>query len=167
MRVLTSPILLNLIFIGIIVSFNIKIRRMKSKSFVLMFFLIFLTLIVVSCKKEPSTMIGRWNVLTHKYTVYQNDVASSEDIYNYNAGEFILVINADGTGNFTEYGYAGVTFTWAKISDTKYSIVESPDPTTTRTGVLEVVVGKNTLVWTSTFVLNAFKFQDDMYCSRI
>lgn len=141
---------------------------MKNKAFALKLSLIFLTLLAVSCKKESeSTMIGKWDVTTHIFTVYQNNVKTSEESYTYKANDFILVINADGSGKFLENGNDGVTFTWEKISDNKFSIVQKSDPYTTVSGDLEIVVDKNTLTWTSTFVQGTYKFQNYMFCNKI
>ena len=141
---------------------------MKNKAFSLKLSLVLLILIVISCKKESdSTMIGKWDVTTHIYTIYQNNVKISEESYTYNAGEFVLVINADGTGKYLENGNDGVTFTWEKVSDNKFTIVQKPDQFTTISGDLEIFVDKNTLTWTSIFVLNTYKFQNYLVCNKI
>jgi hypothetical protein len=145
---------------------------MKYKLSSLELSLIILVLIVVGCKKETdSSMSGEWDVITHIYTVYQNDVKFSEESYSYKKGEFILVINADGTGKFIEDGHRddpyAVTFTLEKISGNKFTLVQKPDPITIVTGEVEIVVNKNTLTWTATFIMGTSKYQNYIVGNRM
>jgi hypothetical protein len=141
---------------------------MKSKLSVLLSSLIFLALVVTGCKKETdNSMIGKWDVTTQTYTVYENNVKLSEENYVYKPGEFVLVINSDGSGKFLEDGQDGVTFTWKKIIENKFSIVLKPDPYSTQTEEAEIVVNKNVLTWTSTYVLSTVKYQNYIVGNKI
>jgi hypothetical protein len=145
---------------------------MKNKLSAIKLSLIFLALIVASCKKEAdSSMIGSWDVATEISTKYQNNVQLSVDSVSYKPGEFILVIDADGTGKFIESGQWDdpnkVTFTWGKISDNNCSIALKVDPITTVPAEVEIVVNKNTLSWTSTIINGTFKNQTYLVGNRM
>jgi hypothetical protein len=143
-------------------------KSIFSSTGIIVFLMVF---VLVSCKKDPeNSFIGKWDVTTHVYTVYQNNVKFSEENYTYLSGEFVVVFNADGTGKFLENGKDGITFTWKRINGDKFTIVEQVDPYTTQTTDLELVVIKDTLTWNSTVVLGTsgeYKFVNYMVCSRL
>jgi len=148
---------------------------MKIILYALKLFLIFLTFLPFSCKKDSSTaaheIVGSWNVSTYINTTYQNFVKISEDSYTYDSDEVVLVINANTSGKILKNGADSVSFDLERIDDTKYSIVQWPgiyrNPYIERSGDLEIVVDKNTLNWTSTFIVNTDKFQSFLVCNKI
>jgi hypothetical protein len=136
---------------------------MKNKLSAIELSLIFLAIIVVGCKKDSdSSMYGEWDQTTHIFTVFQNDVKYSEE--SYDTKGFVIVINDDGTGKFFEDAHRddpyNVTFTLKKISGNKFALAQKPDPYSTVTGEADIVVNKNILTWTSTFVQGTYKYQN-------
>ena len=141
---------------------------MKSLFSSTCFTVFLMALVLVSCKKDTAdSFIGKWDVTTHIYTVYQNNVKLSEENYTYVSGEFVVIFNSDGTGKFLENGKDGITFTWKGISGNKYTIVEQVDPNTTTTADLELIINENTLTWNSTGTSGVYKFVNYMVCNRL
>jgi hypothetical protein len=108
------------------------------------FMLFLLALSSVSCEKKDKAiedqLIGKWNVVTEKYTEYKDNVKTYEGTDTYGPGEMVIEFFADGTGKIYEDGDLTETFDW-KINGDLLAITSGIEGTK----VAEFNINKSTM----------------------
>ncbi len=78
--------------------------------------LIILSSLLTSCKKEvplEEAIIGRWDVATYTYVIYQNNVKLSETTIYLKSNEMVIQFAEGGAGIIYESGNLAGNFTWS------------------------------------------------------
>jgi hypothetical protein len=128
------------------------------------------TLTFVSCKKDTSnkeSFIGKWDVLSERYTNYENNVLKFDDAYNNSPGDFVLEIFEDGTGKFYELNVVSSSFTWKATADENIFVINSSQTS----NKVKLTVNGETLTWEMTVTYSyggiEYKSVDYKECTRI
>ncbi len=86
------------------------------KKYLILFPVIMLsTILFTSCKKElplAEAIIGKWEVTSYKYIIYQNSVRKSEVTIYMDAGEIAIQFAEEGVGIMYENNEMAGNFTW-------------------------------------------------------
>jgi hypothetical protein len=106
----------------------------------------FLFLLTGCEKKVPlsEAIIGRWEVQSYKYIIYENNVKKSEITMFLETNEMELQFAEGGAGLMYESGQLSGNFTWSLSGSTL--TVQFGDGT----HLWEITIDKDTLVWTYT-----------------
>ncbi len=107
--------------------------------------IVILTSLLTSCEKElplDEAIIGRWEVQSYKYVIYENNVKKSEVTIFMEADEMEIQFAEGGAGLMYEFGQLSGNFSWtltgntvsAQFGDGMYK--------------WEITIEDDTLVWT-------------------
>jgi len=94
---------------------------MKRHIGILIAVLLSFTSLVTSCKKElplGEAIIGKWEVTSYKYIIYQNNVRKSEVTIYLEAGEMAIQFAEEGVGIMYEDNQMSGNFTWTLSGST-------------------------------------------------
>jgi len=94
---------------------------MKRHIGILIAVILSFTSLVTSCKKElplGEAIIGKWEVTSYKYIIYQNNVRKSEVTIYLEAGEMAIQFAEEGIGIMYEDNQMSGNFTWTLSGST-------------------------------------------------
>jgi len=94
---------------------------MKRHIGILIAVILSFTSLVTSCKKElplGEAIIGKWEVTSYKYIIYQNNVRKSEVTIYLEAGEMAIQFAEEGVGIMYEDNQMSGNFTWTLSGST-------------------------------------------------
>lgn len=94
---------------------------MKRRSFLPLFASIAIALLLTSCEKElpvSEAIIGRFEVNSYKYIVYENNVKKSEVTMFLETDEMEIQFAEGGAGLMYEFGQLAGNFTWTLSGNT-------------------------------------------------
>lgn len=94
---------------------------MKRHIGILIAVILSFTSLVTSCKKElplGEAIIGKWEVTSYKYIIYQNNVKKSEVTIYLEAGEMAIQFAEEGVGIMYEDNQMSGNFTWTLSGST-------------------------------------------------
>jgi len=120
---------------------------MKRLFFIPGITLIILTSLLTSCKKElplNEAIIGRWEVDSYKYIIYNGNVKLQETTIFLKDKEMEIQFAEGGAGLMYEFGQLAGNFSWTLNGSTLS--VQFGDGTHT----WEITIDNDTLVWTYT-----------------
>ncbi len=94
---------------------------MKRHIGILIAVILSFTSLVTSCKKElplGEAIIGKWEVTSYKYIIYQNNVRKSEVTIYLEAGETAIQFAEEGVGIMYNDNQMSGNFTWTLSGST-------------------------------------------------
>jgi len=127
---------------------------------------IILTSLMTSCEKElplDEAIIGRWEVISYKYILYENNVKRSEVTMFLEADEMELQFAEGGAGLMYNSGQLAGNFSWTLTGNTLTAIFSNANY------VWQITIEKDTLVWsyTESEVENNITFKYEFFYTAV
>lgn len=100
-----------------------------------------------SCKKDPplaEAIIGKWEVQSYKYVIYQNSVMKQEVSFYLEPGEMAIQFAEEGVGIMYENNEMAGNFNWS-LSGTNVTLTFANGPVT-----WSINIDDDILVWSYT-----------------
>jgi len=106
--------------------------------------ILLLSSLVTSCKKElplDEAIIGKWEVTSYKYIIYQNNVKKSEVTIYPESGEMAVQFAEEGVGIMYEDNQMSGNFNWT-LSGSTLTLIFSNG-----TFTWDITIDEDILVW--------------------
>ena len=119
-------------------------NTMKRRSYFALFAAFAISLLLTSCEKElpvSEAIIGRFEVISYKYIVYENNVKKSEVTMFLEPDEMEIQFAEGGAGLMYEFGQLSGNFAWSLSGNTMTA--QFGDETYT----WEITIDGDTLIW--------------------
>jgi len=123
---------------------KLNYQLMKKLSSIPLAAIIILSSLLISCEKElplDEAIIGRWEVQSYKYVIYENNVKKSEVTIFMEPDEMEIQFAEGGAGLMYEFGQLAGNFSWSLTGSTVSAYFGDG------TFTWEITIENDTLVW--------------------